>query len=141
MEAFRFYHPIGVRYADIDPQRHVNNARYFTVMEQARVRYVQRIGLWDGEDFDGIGFILAEQRCTYLAPISLNQQIEVGVRAARLGKKSFELVYSMLDSRTREELATGSTVLVAYDYRAKASIPIPASWRKKMAAFDEPLDE
>jgi acyl-CoA thioesterase FadM len=30
MPAFRYYHPIEVRYGDLDPQGHVNNARYLT---------------------------------------------------------------------------------------------------------------
>jgi acyl-CoA thioester hydrolase len=38
-EEIRFYLPIQVRYGDIDPQWHVNNARFFTHMEQGRVPY------------------------------------------------------------------------------------------------------
>ena len=37
MADFRFYHPIEVRYGDLDPQGHVNNARYLTYLEQARI--------------------------------------------------------------------------------------------------------
>jgi len=40
LEDFRFYHPIEIRYGDIDAQGHVNNACYFTYMEQTRVRYI-----------------------------------------------------------------------------------------------------
>lgn len=136
MGAFRFLHPIEVRYADIDPQRHVNNARFFTYMEQARVKYFQHLGLWNGEDFDGIGFILAEQSCTYKAPIALGQKIQVGVRTERLGNKSFELAYLIQDRETQQELATGRTVLVAFDYRRSQSLAIPKGWRRTILAFE-----
>jgi acyl-CoA thioester hydrolase len=136
MGAFRFFHPIEVRYADIDPQRHVNNARFFTYMEQARVKYFQHLGLWAGKDFDGIGFILAEQSCTYMAPIVLGQKIHVGVRAERLGNKSFELAYLIQDRETQQELATGRTVLVAFDYRRSHSQPLPRAWRRTILAFE-----
>ncbi len=140
MNAFRFYYPVEIRYADIDAQRHVNNARYFTYMEQARVEYVRRVGLWDGGDFDGIGFIMAEQCCTYKAQISMSQPIEVGVRTAKLGRKSFELAYSLRDRSTHEELATGRTVLVAFDYLSNKSIPIPEIWRSTIQKFEGKID-
>src|SRR3990172_11574677 len=66
MPTFRFSHPIEVRYADLDPQRHVNNATLFSYLEQARARYLARLGLWDGKDFDDIGIIVAEAH----APLS-----------------------------------------------------------------------
>ena len=37
MDDFKFHHPIEVRYSDLDPQGHVNNARFLTFFEQARV--------------------------------------------------------------------------------------------------------
>ncbi len=38
MTDFRFFHPVEVRYGDLDPQGHLNNAKYLTFFEQARVR-------------------------------------------------------------------------------------------------------
>lgn len=136
MVTFRFFHPIEIRYGDIDPQRHVNNARYFTYMEQARVNYLMEIGLWRGDDFDQIGIILAEQACTYLLPITMQQQIEIGVRTERMGTKSIEMNYCIRDMTSHQDHATGSSILVAYDYQQAASIPIPAVWRHSITAFE-----
>ena len=136
MAAFRFFHPIEIRYGDIDPQRHVNNARYFTFMEQARVNYLMNLGLWRGDDFDQIGIILAEQACTYLLPITMQQQIEVGVRTERMGTKSIDMYYCLRDMTSHEEHATGRSTLVAYDYRRAESIAIPDEWRESITAFE-----
>jgi acyl-CoA thioester hydrolase len=136
MSEYRFFHPIEVRYADIDAQRHVNNACYFVYMEQARGKYVQHLGLWNGEDFEGIGFILAEQSCTYKAPIAYTQRIHVGVRTTRIGNKSFEVAYSVRELGTGQEMASGRTVLVAYDYELEQSIPIPDRWRQTIREFE-----
>jgi acyl-CoA thioester hydrolase len=140
MSEFRFFHPIEVRYADVDPQRHVNHARYFTYMEQARAKYVQSLGLWGGRDFDAVSIILVEASCTYKAPINYGQPVRVGVRTVRLGTKSLELVYTLQDEGTGREMATGRSVLVAYDYGEGRSIPIPETWRRAIRAF-EALDE
>ncbi|NIS80538.1 MAG: acyl-CoA thioesterase [Anaerolineales bacterium] len=136
MSEYRFFHSIEVRYADIDAQRHVNNANYFTYMEQARVKYVEHLDLWSGQDFDNFGFILAEQSCSYKSPITYLQRVRVGVRTARLGRKSFEMDYTFQDEGSEEELARGRTVLVAYDYRSGETIPIPANWRQVLMAYE-----
>jgi len=37
---FAYTHPITVRYADLDPQQHVNNAAVVTYLESARMIYM-----------------------------------------------------------------------------------------------------
>ncbi len=136
MAGFNLYHPIEVRYGDLDPQGHVNNANYLTYMEQARVVYIRGLGLWDGSSFMDVGIILAEARVTFKSPILLGQDLRVGVRVSRLGNKSLTMEYTLEDSRSGETLATGETVLVTYDYRASQTIPIPEKWRQAIVAFE-----
>jgi acyl-CoA thioester hydrolase len=136
MPEFRFYHPIEVRYGDLDPQGHVNNAKFMTYMEQARVNYIRNLELWDGSSFLNIGFILAEARITFLSPILFTQQVRVGVRVSRLGNKSLDMEYRIEDSQSGEELARGSSVQVAYDYRSAQTIPLPGHWRQAIGEFE-----
>lgn len=136
MSPHRFYLPLQVRYGDVDAQRHVNNAVYFTFMEQARSAYLQHLGLWDGNDFDAIGIILAETSCTFLAPIRLGTAVHVGVSTVRLGTKSLHMTYGIEDAATGQVMATGRSVQVAYDYPRGVSIPIPEAWRQTIAAFE-----
>ena len=137
--SFRFSYPIEVRYADLDPQRHVNNATLFSYLEQARARYLQHLGLWNGEDFDRIGIIIAEASAAFKAPIAYTDRVTVELGVTRLGVKSFDVEYRVRDSDDRE-LATGRTVIVTYDYQKGKSIAIPAEWRRTVAQF-EGLDE
>jgi acyl-CoA thioester hydrolase len=136
MAEHRFSHPIEVRYGDIDAQGHVNNVVYFGYMEQARAKYLERLGLWNGRDFGSLGIILAEERCRFLAPIQYGQAVEVGVRTVRLGTKSFEMGYAIREAHSGAELAEGTTIQVAYDYSSQASIPLPPAWRKILADFE-----
>jgi acyl-CoA thioester hydrolase len=137
MPGFRFYRPIEVRYGDLDPQGHLNNARYLTFMEQARIHYLWKLGLWDGGSFLSIGVILADAHITFLAPVLFGQPVRVGARVSRLGNKSLNMEYVIEDAETGEELATGSSVLVAYDYRQEQTIPIPESWRAVIREFED----
>jgi acyl-CoA thioester hydrolase len=136
MASFRYFHPIEVRYGDLDPQGHVNNAMYLTYMEQARIGYIKYLGLWDGRSYLKIGIILADAQITYRVPILLGQDIRVGVRVSHLGNKSLKMEYRIEDAPDGKELATGSTVLVTFDYQDGSTIPIPEGWRKTIAEFE-----
>jgi acyl-CoA thioester hydrolase len=136
MTSFRFYCPIEVRYGDLDPQGHVNNARFLTYFEQSRIQYVINLNLWDGHSYFDIGFILAETHITYLEPVFFGQEIRVGVCVTRLGNKSLTMEYSLEDIQNGKQLALGSSALVTYDYHESRTIPIPAHWRKTIALFE-----
>jgi acyl-CoA thioesterase FadM len=58
------------------------------------------------------------------------------MRISRLGNKSLDSEYRLEDARDGSEFATGSSVLVAYDYRNSHSIPIPEGWRKIIQQFE-----
>ena len=135
MPTFRFTTPITVRYGDLDAQGHLNHARFFTYMEEARFRYLQTVGLWtDVHDFNAVGQIVAEATCSYKQPVFLGQTVDVAVRMARLGTKSLEMDYLL--TVAGQEVAQGHTVQVAYDYAAGRSIPIPPAWRQSVAAYE-----
>ena len=136
MPGFRFYHPIEIRYGDLDPQGHVNNARYLTFIEQARISYIRHLGLWDGSSFLDIGIILASVQMTFLAPILWGQPVRVGVHTSRLGNKSLDMAYTITDQKNEIEYANGSCVLVAYDYASSSTIPIPDHWRQTILDYE-----
>jgi acyl-CoA thioester hydrolase len=136
-QEFRCSVPIPIRYADIDAQRHLNNVAFFTFMEHARVQYLHEIGLWDGQDFESIGMIVAETSCNYEAPGFLGETVTVWTRCSYLGQKSFHFEYRL--ETERGEIATGRSVQVCYDYAQQASIPIPDAWRKTIIAYEPGL--
>ena len=137
MSQFRFYHPIEVRYGDLDPQGHVNNAKYLTYFEQARIAYWIDMGFFTtDQSFMEIGVILADVHLTYLEPVYFGQKIKVGVHVARLGNKSMTWEQNVVDAQSGKELAKAEIVIVAYDYRREKTIPIPQEWREKIIEFE-----
>jgi acyl-CoA thioester hydrolase len=137
MSEFRFYHPIEVRYGDLDPQGHVNNAKYLTYFEQARVAYWIEMGFFSkDQSFMELGVILADVHITYFAPVYFGQKVKVGVHVIRLGNKSMTWEQNVVDVESGKELARGEVVVVAYDYRQEKTIPIPNEWREKITEFE-----
>lgn len=137
MPQFRFYYPIEIRYGDLDPQGHVNNAKYLTYFEQARVQYTIGLGLFStDQSFMEIGVIIADIHITYLEPIYFGKDIKVGVHVAKLGYKSMTWEQNIIDAETGKELAKGEVVLVTYDYKKAKTIAIPQEWREKISEFE-----
>ena len=137
MTHFNFFHPVEIRYGDLDPQGHVNNTKHLTYFEQGRVAHLIELGLFTkDQSFMEIGIILADVHITYREPIYFGQNIKVGVRAAKLGNKSMTWEQNIVDVETDKELAKGEVILVMYDYHTEKTIPIPHEWREKIKQYE-----
>ena len=137
MSDYHFYHPIEVRYGDLDPQGHVNNTKHLTYFDQARIAYMIELGLFTkDQSFMEIGVILADVHIAYLEPVYFGQNIRVGVRVSKLGNKSMTWEQNIVDADSGKVLAKGDVILVAYDYKEGKTIHIPHEWREKIKQFE-----
>ena len=136
MTEFKFYHPLQMRYSDLDTQWHVNNVKFVEFMEAARFAYIGAIGIWNGKSFLDLGLIVASVHINYLKPIQPNEQIRVGVRTSRLGNKSLDLEYVIEISTSHQVATTASSVMVTYDYPSQTTIPIPEKWRQIISQYE-----
>jgi acyl-CoA thioester hydrolase len=136
MSKYNFFIPVQVRYGDLDAQWHVNNTKFLNYIEQGRFSYILKLGLFDGKSFLDLGLIVADVHMAYLAPIALDQHIQVAVRVAKIGNKSLRFEYEIQDIDTGSTLATAETVMVSFNYHTHTSKPVPEEWRKKISAFE-----
>lgn len=137
MEKFTYTHPITIRYGDLDPQGHVNNAVYLTYLETARLGYYKATGIWQQGSGALTGMVVAHIDIDYLAPVTLGQALSVGIRLARIGNKSLTLAFQMEDPSDGTVIARGQSVMVAYDNQAQKSRPFPPEWRKKIHNYEK----
>ncbi len=136
MEKYNFYLPIQVRYGDLDPQWHVNNSRTVSYLEQGRFAYLRRLKLWDGISFLDLPLIVADVHVSYLAPIYYEQLIRLGLGVVRIGNKSLTFEYQIEDVNNGQVTTRAETVMVYYDYRTHASLPVPPEWRGTISEFE-----
>jgi acyl-CoA thioester hydrolase len=138
---YRYHTAIAIRYGDMDTLGHVNNAKYLTYLEQARVGYFRDLPLWSG-GIASHGLILAKVVIDYRAPLTLDDiTAEVWTRVSRLGGKSFDLEQRVLCQRAGATVlaAESTSVVVAYDYLTGQSVTIPDEWRARITAFEPAL--
>jgi len=134
---FTYTHPITVRYRDLDPQGHVNNAVYLTYLESARIGYYQQVGIYRPEQQVLTGLVVVRNEIDYLAPIGLGQKLSVSLRVERLGHKSIAFAFQMASLPDERPLAQGRSVMVAYDNDAQQGVPIPPEWREMILQFEK----
>jgi acyl-CoA thioester hydrolase len=128
----RFSHrvDITVRFADTDAMGHVNNAKYLTYCEIARIRYWTDV---TGEPIalgtEGAeSLILAEAKITYRAPAFHGEKVTVETRATRIGRSSFTLEHRLLacvEGETPRLVAVSESILVRYDYATGLPVALP----------------
>ena len=130
MSGFAFVHRDTVRYRDVDAWGHVNNAVYLTYCEDARMAYLAHLGIM--RSVDEAQMILARAEIDFRSPTRVGEQLEIGVRPGRIGRKSFVLDYEV---RAPDRVVAESTsVLVAYDYDRGEAVDVPAAWKEALAA-------
>jgi acyl-CoA thioester hydrolase len=123
-------HVEQVRFRDLDPMGHVNNAVFLTYIEQARAALLAEVGAATG--LEDMNMIVARVEIDFRAPVRFGQEVEISVHASRFGTKSFDLDYELrVDG---DVVAEAKSVQVAYDYSRREPIPLPAEWREKLTA-------
>jgi acyl-CoA thioester hydrolase len=136
MSRFNFTYPVSIRYSDLDPQWHVNNARFLAYCETARLQYIRKLGLFDGKNFNALPFIVADVHVSYKQPIEPDDEVVVSMGVTKIGNKSVVMEYDVTTPDGSVLYATAETVMVAYDYHEKKSIPVSAELRKTIGDFE-----
>jgi acyl-CoA thioester hydrolase len=132
---FRHRTTLPVRFRDIDAFAHVNNAVFFSYVEQARIRYLLDV-LQPGVDFDRLPLILARVELDYRSPIAFGEDVTVETRVDRVGRSSFGMSHRMVAGPEGRLVGDVHTVLVTYDYSVARSMPVPEDWRERFAAHE-----
>ncbi|HEX5078597.1 MAG TPA: thioesterase family protein [Geminicoccaceae bacterium] len=124
---YRHWTTITIRYRDLDPLGHINNAVYSEWFEAARVLLTRSFS--SGQP-DWLLTALARMTINFLAETSWPGEVEVGGRLLGMGNRSFRSAYGVF--RDGRCLATAECVSVWFDRRARGSVPPPAEVRQAM---------
>jgi len=125
---FRHINRFRVPFCDVDMLQHVNHASYVVWAETARCTYFDEVLK---ESLAGpSGIILVRLEFEYEQPLDYREEVAVGCRISRLGKKSFDFSYEIWSESRQVRAARGLSTMVAYDYEAKQSVVIPERWRE-----------
>jgi acyl-CoA thioester hydrolase len=133
VDGYRHVYAQEVAFRDLDVFGHVNNAVYLTYIENARIGYARQVlGI---ESLEGLLLIVASVKVEFRSRANLGETLEIGSRTTRVGTKSFDLVHE-IRSQDGRLVAEVSTTLVAFDYDADTTMPIPPDWRERIENYE-----
>ncbi|HET6656589.1 MAG TPA: thioesterase family protein [Gaiellaceae bacterium] len=133
MEGHRYVYTQEVVFRDLDAFGHVNNGVYLTYIENARIGYVRDVlGI---ESLEGLLMIVARAKIDFRSRANLGDILEIGARTTRVGTKSFDLEHE-IRAQDGRLVAEAQTTLVAFDYDADTTMPIPPEWRERIENYE-----
>jgi acyl-CoA thioester hydrolase len=120
-----------VRFGDLDPQGHVNQAVFLTYFESGRVAMFRNPDL--GIGVPGATFVMVRMEVDYLKELHWPGTIEVGTGIAEFGRSSFKAAQAIF--RDGVCVATGRATLVCMDIKTRRSIPLPPAAIERLSQW------
>ena len=123
--AFRM--PIALRWSDLDAFDHVNNSRYLTFLEQARIEWFETIGEpWVTDD---TAPVVASATLNFRAPIGYPVEVFTELFVTRLGSSSVTIGHRIVAADGTLH-CDGQVVAVWVDRRSGKSASLPPGVRR-----------
>lgn len=109
----RFTYHCALRWSDLDAYGHVNNARFLTLYEEARVAMMfvgaREAGVTSFED----GIVVSRHEVDYLRPVDYGDPVRIELWIEDLRPSRFTVCYELFDGDLLASRAR--SVLVPYD--------------------------
>ncbi len=120
-----------VTIGDINYGGHLGNERALVIFQDARIRYLQSLGLSEKDIGGGVGIVVVESGCRYLRQIFLHDELSVKVAVEPPEGKKFTLKYEVMRKGDDEKVLTGFTVILAYNYALTRVVVVPDEFKKR----------
>ena len=136
---------IEIRYGDLDPYGHVNNAVYLEFFEKIRMRYwraiAELVGIDELEagDVPGARYVIAETTVRYETPIFFEDNLHGAARMRTVGNRSYTMDFELRTGETFDGgtlAAEGSAAHVFFDPLKSAVQPRPDWFLRAVAKLE-----
>jgi len=122
---------------DINAGRHMGNERALLIFQEARICLLHSHGYSEADIGENKGIVVVEAGCRYLKEVFLHDELEIHVSFEKMTSKSFTLTYSATRKQDRQQVFTGFTTILPFDYQLRKAARLPKAF---MAMFDSYLD-
>lgn len=137
-----FYHktPIQIRFNDIDPVGHVNNAVYQEYFDCGRMAYFEKI-LKIKENIREEWVVIANITTDYINQVYLHDKIRLESKIPVIGNKSFTMHQRVIIRKGGKDwiAAYNKTVLVGMNLVTNETMQILPKWRERIAKYEKDI--
>jgi len=128
-----------IRTFHTDAFGHVNNSRYVELLEEARWRYAEDIGLVKLLREQGLGFIIADMRLRFRAPVHEGEKIRIETNLETLGSASGDVKQTVYKSGVDSVCVSSMYHFILIDRETAKSVPIEGEIRELLAGVGHAL--
>ena len=134
---FRFFHPLRVRWVEVDMQKIVFNAHYLMYFDTAISDYWRALSLPYEEVMQLLGGDLYVKKASieFHASAHFDDRLDVALRCDRVGNSS--MVFSGAIFRGDELLITCELIYVFADPSTQTAKPVPDALRQVLLGFED----
>ena len=120
LEDFPYRLSDNVRFADLDPNQHVNNAAYASYFETARVTLMKDSA--NGLSPEGFGWVMVRLDTNFRAELHWPGKIELGLAVAKIGRTSVS--FDQVVFSEGKCVASARAVNVLVDHLTRKPVPL-----------------
>ena len=131
---YRHFLTITTRWMDNDIYGHINNVQYYSYFDTVINRYLIENGVLDIHSGEVIG-LAVESHCNYFSSAAFPDDIEAGLRVARLGRSSVRYEVGLFVAGREAAVAQGHFIHVYVDREEGQPVEIPATLRSALTAL------
>ncbi|MES2423652.1 MAG: thioesterase family protein [Pseudomonadota bacterium] len=125
--AYPVFRTISTRWMDNDAYGHVNNVVYYSWFDTAVNAHLVEQGVLDIHHGSTIGLVI-ETQCNYFAPLAFPQQVEAGIRVAKIGTSSVRYEVGLFAEGAPLTAAKGHFIHVYVDRASRRPAPLPQNF-------------
>ncbi len=116
---------LPVRFRDLDPLNHVNNALFSTFYEEARIEFIRGVPSFARQLKNGYSFVLANIIIDFIRPLEYPANILIGTGIKRPGNTSISSFQAIFTKEEKKLVSVAEASGVWFDIKRKKPARLP----------------
>lgn len=129
-EAFSFSIDIDIRFSEVDMFGHMNNVASFAYFEEARIKYMQYVGIFTDLKAEEVP-VVGDLQCDYHSQVYFGETLTLYVKIETIGNSSMDIHYMGVKPDGKIAL-TGRGAIINMNKKTGRSAPISDEFRQKI---------
>jgi acyl-CoA thioester hydrolase len=131
-EKFIFSTEIPIRVTDLNYGGHVGSDKMLSIVQEARVQLLRKIGYKNELMVEDLGIIVADTAILYKAEIFYGNKIKVDAGVKDFTETGFDFVFRLMDAHVDIEYARVKTGVLFFNYISRKVSKIPGAFMVKL---------
>ncbi|HEY7160318.1 MAG TPA: thioesterase family protein [Acidobacteriota bacterium] len=133
-ESFSFSTEIPIRITDLNYGGHVGNDTVLTIIHEARMQMLSKLGYTSELNVDGVGMIMVDAGIEFKGELFYGDNVLASVAVDHITKIGFDLYYKLekISAGEKSPVVLAKTGMLCFDYEKRKIVPIPEEFKQKL---------